>query len=98
MTYHDDLEYWGIDELFLDPCCALKYYPERETCQKEMEGQRLAKIRVDKRKKEEDFGDSAWGRLRTKLWNLTEYPETSLGARVGSFLSHMDYSGHMKTN
>ena len=82
MTYHDDLEYWGIDELFLDPCCALKYYPERETCQKEMEGQRLAKIRVDKRKKEEDFGDSAWGRLRTKLWNLTEYPETSLGARV----------------
>jgi len=31
---------------------------------------------------EEDFGSSALGRLRKGLWNLTEYPETSLAARV----------------
>ena len=24
-----DLEYWQIDELILEPCCALKYYPGR---------------------------------------------------------------------
>jgi hypothetical protein len=29
-----DLAYWGIDELFMDPCCALKYYPEIEQCTK----------------------------------------------------------------
>ena len=27
-----EFEYWGIDELLLEPCCALKYYPEIETC------------------------------------------------------------------
>ncbi len=31
-----DLEYWGIDELLLEPCCALKYYPEIELCVKVM--------------------------------------------------------------
>ena len=64
-------------------------FSERETCQKEMEGQRLAKIRVDKRKKEEDFGESTIGRIRTYLWNLTEYPETSYGARVSDCASLM---------
>ena len=23
-----DILYWGIDELTMEPCCALKYYPE----------------------------------------------------------------------
>jgi len=26
------MEYWGIDELMMEPCCALKYYPEIDTC------------------------------------------------------------------
>ena len=36
-----DLEYWGIDELLLEPCCALKFYPEIELCVKEVEGEEL---------------------------------------------------------
>ena len=32
MVLQKDLEYWGIDELMMEPCCALKYYPEIETC------------------------------------------------------------------
>ena len=35
-----------------------------------------------KRLRDENFGDSALGRLRKRCWNLTEYPETSLAARV----------------
>ena len=31
-----DLEYWMMDELLLEPCCALKYYPEIELCHKEV--------------------------------------------------------------
>ena len=32
LVLQKDLEYWGIDELMMEPCCALKYYPEIETC------------------------------------------------------------------
>ena len=30
-----DLEYWGVDELAMEPCCALKYYPQIDVCQSE---------------------------------------------------------------
>ena len=23
-----DFEYWGLDELSLEPCCAIKFYPQ----------------------------------------------------------------------
>ena len=32
-----DLEYWGLDELLLEPCCALKYYPEVAVCVAEIQ-------------------------------------------------------------
>ena len=76
------LRYWRIDELFLDPCCALKYYPEIESCFKEFESDKKNKQRADDRKKYEEFGKNPIGRFRKKLWNITEYPETSLSAQV----------------
>ena len=33
-----DFQYWGLDELDLEPCCALKYYPEIEVCRLQKEG------------------------------------------------------------
>ena len=36
---------------------------------------------------EEDFGPSLSGRIRSKLWNLTEYPETGLDAQCAAFFS-----------
>ena len=41
----------------------------------------------DQRRREEDFGESCIGQVRTKLWNFLEYPETSLGAQALAFLS-----------
>jgi len=45
-----DFDYWGIDEMMLEPCCALKYYPEMEVCSKEQEGEKKSKIRMQVRK------------------------------------------------
>ena len=45
-----DLEYWQIDELILEPCCALKYYPEIELCVKEQKGEQEAKAKEAQRK------------------------------------------------
>jgi len=81
------IDYWQIDELLLDPCCALKYYPEIEACCKEIDGQIESERKYIERLSVEDFGPSKLGKIRKFLWNLTEYPETSLGARIFAFTS-----------
>jgi hypothetical protein len=84
MVFKEDLAFWGIDELYLDPCCALKYYPEVEACVKEMKNDRNAKIAEEERMRWENFGNSKIGKVRAKVWRITEYPETSFVAQVQS--------------
>ncbi len=82
----EDLAYWGIDELLVEPCCAVKYYPEIEICLTEIDTEETEKQREIEREKLEDFGPSLLGRTRKYLWNLFEYPSTSRGAQVGELL------------
>ena len=72
--------YWIVE-----PCCALKYYPEIEICVKEQKGEQEAKRKEAQRLEDENFGSHIVGRVRTYLWNLMEYPETSKAAQVGTF-------------
>ena len=83
VTTRDDLAYWGLDELVLEPCCAVKFYPEIEVCIKEINMEESEKQREIEREKLEDWGDSFVGRYRKILWNLFEYPSTSRAAQVG---------------
>ena len=56
MVMQRDFEYWGIDELDLEPCCALKYFSEVDVCQNEKDGDIAAKIHETELAEEEDFG------------------------------------------
>ena len=80
----DDMGYWGLDELTVEPCCAVKFYPEIEVCMKEITMEETEKQREIERESLEDFGDSFVGRYRKILWNLFEYPSTSTAAKVGT--------------
>jgi hypothetical protein len=82
-----DLTFWNIHEFLLDPCCALRYYPALEAADKEITGQTEQEQKYLERVEEEDFGQGTVGRVRSYLWNLTEYPETSLQARICAFTS-----------
>ena len=82
MNFHTDLEYWGIDKLLLDACCAIRHYPEMETRRKEYEASKKHLEREERKRTEIDFGDSLVGRYRGRLWNCTEYPDSSMMARV----------------
>jgi hypothetical protein len=50
-----------LDELLMEPCCALKYYPHIELCVNEMLGEEKARNKQQQREKEENFGDSTIG-------------------------------------
>ena len=52
----------------------------------EIEEQELEEKTEQQRRITEDFGNSTVGRLRKKCWNITEYPETSLAAKVGRLI------------
>ena len=71
-----------ISSILTEPCCALKYYPEIEICVKEQKGEQEAKRKEAQRLEDENFGTHLIGRIRTYLWNLFEYPETSREAQV----------------
>ena len=82
MALRRDFEYWGLDELLIEPCCALKYFPDIEVCEQEAEGERIRKMKEEERQIEENFGNSRIGRVRSFCWNMTEYPETGKPAQV----------------
>ena len=55
--------------------------PDLQICQNEKEGDILAQKKEMALADEEDFGNSAWGKRRSWLWNTLEYPWTSRTAR-----------------
>ena len=85
-TTREDIAYWGIDELLVEPCCAVKYYSDIEICIKELDTEESEKQREIEREKLEDFGPTWYGKLRKQLWDLFEYPQTSKGAKVNKIL------------
>ena len=70
-------QYWGVDDMSMEPCCALKYFPELDLCQSEKDGDLDAKKRALEQAEEEDFGSSYFGYWRSVMWNTIEYPWTS---------------------
>ena len=47
----------------------------------------MCQQKYEERLKDEDFGETTYGRMRKYFWNLTEYPETSRAAQVYAFIS-----------
>lgn len=88
LAFSDDLEYWGIDELYLESCCQHKYHQRKEHVQEEMrkEAESLKTGEV------EDFGDGKCADYQRFLWDLLEKPTTSIAARVSTNLHNCNYS------
>ena len=59
-----------------------RFYPLKEECTREVESTLVEQKLQAARLVSEDFGQTGLGRLRKACWNITEYPETSLAARV----------------
>ena len=77
----------GLNDLFLQPCCAIKYFPHTVSAKKEMEEEKKERTLADEREMEENFGNSCLGKMQTFLLDILEYPETSIITRAVAFIS-----------
>lgn len=83
MAFSDDLEYWGVDELYLESCCQHKYHQRKEHVFEEMrkEAESL------RQREEEYFGEGKLAYYQKFIWDLLEKPTSSFSARVVAVVS-----------
>lgn len=94
IAFSDDLEYWGVDELYLESCCQHKYHQRKEHVHEEMRKE-AESLRVQE---EEEFGDGKCAQYQKYVWDMLEKPTSSLAARVCSLnLSFFSSSVHFLT-
>ena len=82
VAFSDDLEYWGVDELYLESCCQHKYHQRKEHVQEEMRKEAESLRQRD----EEEFGEGKCAQYQKMLWDLLEKPTSSFPARVSHFV------------
>ena len=78
LAFSEDLEYWGIDELYLESCCQHKYHQRKEHVYEEMRKEAESLRQRD----EEDFGEGRCNDGKKYVWDLLEKPDSSCPARV----------------
>ncbi|XP_050301644.1 potassium voltage-gated channel protein Shab [Anthonomus grandis grandis] len=83
LAFSDDLEYWGIDELYLESCCQHKYHQRKEHVHEEMRKEAESLRQRD----EEEFGEGQCSQWQKWLWDMLEKPTTSIAARVIAIVS-----------
>ncbi|XP_048881983.1 potassium voltage-gated channel subfamily V member 1 [Brienomyrus brachyistius] len=83
MSFLQEIEYWGIDELSIDSCCREKYYRRKEM-KETLDISRDAEVIESK---EEDFSGVVCENLRQRLWNVMEKPDSSAAAKTFGMLS-----------
>ena len=83
----NEFRFWGFDEFSLQPCCMLKYFPTTVSAKNELEEEKIENQLAEERVRDENFGSDRVGKLRSFLWDLLEYPETSKAAQGVAFAS-----------
>ncbi|XP_007899845.1 potassium voltage-gated channel subfamily V member 1 [Callorhinchus milii] len=83
MSFLQEIEYWGIDELSIDACCRDKYYKRKEM----NEALDIKRDTETTENEEEDFSGVKYEKLRQKLWDMMEKPDSSMLAKTFGVLS-----------
>ncbi|KAI0978923.1 hypothetical protein GJ496_008418, partial [Pomphorhynchus laevis] len=77
VSYYNELQYWGIDEYLIEPCCQMKYIKQMENA---MEQFKVDHSITSLEPIEKFIG--CWPDSRRFLWNLMENPNSSLASKM----------------